>query len=239
MVVERVIMHTIDLWRSLGIRPSSLLSREIPPQFTHKIPGNATIDLSFNKFTREISNSVILKNQESKSFSGIPLLCGEVTEHDCPIPSSPISSPAIVVIPKTIESDILESSPRGKKPGQNKLKPGIIIRIIVKDIVGIGFVIMVFLLAYKLKRKKRVEATMKQKSKIAKDNWSITSLSSKSRGFMRWSCLRKRGEYEEKSNTREDQSESKSHDNQRQKENEHEKEGILVTVDGEKQLELN
>ncbi|MBA0860493.1 hypothetical protein Goshw_018132, partial [Gossypium schwendimanii] len=215
------------------------LSGEIPPQFTHKIPGNATIDLSFNKFTREISNSAVLKNQESKSFSGIPLLYGEVTEHDCPIPSSPTSSPAIVVISKTIESDILESSPRGKKPGQNKLKPGIIIGIIVKDIVGIGFVIMVFLLAYKLKRKKIVEATMKQKSKIAKDNWSITSLSSKSRGFMRWSCLRKRGEYEEKSDTREDQNESKSHDNQRQKENEHEKEGILVTVDGEKQLELN
>ncbi|MBA0703114.1 hypothetical protein Goari_027372 [Gossypium aridum] len=56
---------------------------------------------------------------------------------------------------------------------------------------------------------------------------------------MRWSCLRKRGEYEEKSDTREDQSESKSHDNQRQKENEHEKEGILVTIDEEKQLELN
>ncbi|MBA0590550.1 hypothetical protein Gorai_019252, partial [Gossypium raimondii] len=111
--------------------------------------------------------------------------------------------------------------------------------IIVKDIVGIGFVIMVFLLAYKLKRKKRVEATMKQKAKIAKDNWSITSLSLESRGFTRWSCLRKRGEYEEKSDTREDQSESKSRDNQRKKENEHEKKGTLVTVDGEKQLELN
>ncbi|MFQ6662070.1 hypothetical protein Gotur_030006, partial [Gossypium turneri] len=172
-------------------------------------------------------------------FFGIPLLCGEVTKHDCLVPSSPTSPPAIVVIPKTMESDILESSPRGKKLGQNKLKPGIIIGIIVKDIVGIGFVIMVFLLAYKLKRKKRVEATMKKKAKIAKDNWSITSLSLESRGFTRWSSLSKRGEYEEKSDTREDQSESKSRDNQRQKENEHEKKGILVIVDGEKQLELN
>ncbi|KAA3476249.1 putative LRR receptor-like serine/threonine-protein kinase [Gossypium australe] len=132
-----------------------------------------------------------------------------------------------------MESDTLELSPIGKKLGQNKLKPGIIVGIIVKDIVGFGFVIMVFLLAYNLKRKKRVEATMKKKANIAKDNWSITSLS-----VYEW-CLRKRGEYEEKSDTREDQSESKSHDNQWQKENKHDKKGILVTVDGEKELELN
>ncbi|XP_022740482.1 probable LRR receptor-like serine/threonine-protein kinase At4g37250 [Durio zibethinus] len=227
------------------------LSGEIPPEFAEKIPGNAIIDLSFNNLTGEIPDSVVFKNQESKSFFGNPDLCGEVTRRDCPIPSSassssnvspPTSPPAIAAIPKTMDTDKPEPSSGAKKPGRNKLKPGTIIGIVVGDIAGIGFVIMVFFFVFKLKRKKRVETTMKQEANTVKDNWSITSSSSESRGFTRWSCLRKRGEYEEESDTtsdtEEDQSRSKSHDNQRQQEQEHDKKGTLVTVDGEKQLEL-
>ncbi|XP_022773941.1 probable LRR receptor-like serine/threonine-protein kinase At4g37250 [Durio zibethinus] len=227
------------------------LSGVIPPQFAEKIPGNATIDLSFNNLQGEIPDSVVFMNQESKSFSGNPDLCGKVTGRDCPIPSSPSSSPnvssptsppAIAAIPKTMDSDTPEPSSGANKPGQNKLKPGTIVGIIVGDIAGIGFVIMVFFFVYKLKRKKRVETTQEQEANTAKDNWSITSSLSESRGFTRWSCLRKREEYEEESDTssdtEEDQSGSKSHDNQRQQEQEHDKKGTLVTVDGEKQLEL-
>ncbi|XP_022752086.1 probable LRR receptor-like serine/threonine-protein kinase At4g37250 [Durio zibethinus] len=227
------------------------LSGVIPPEFAEKIPGNATIDLSFNNLTGEIPDSVVFRNQESKSFSGNPGLCGEVTRRDCPIPSSPssspnvsspTSSPAIAAIPKTTDSNTPESSPRAKKPGQSRLKPGTIVGIIVGDIAGIGFVIMVFFFVCKLKRKKRVETTTKQEAKTAKDNWSMTSSSSEPGGFRRWSCLRKRGEYEEESDTtsdtEEDQSGSKSHDNQRQQEQEHDRKGTLVTVDGEKQLVL-
>ncbi|XWS29771.1 hypothetical protein CRYUN_Cryun24cG0059200 [Craigia yunnanensis] len=223
------------------------LSGVIPPQFAEKIPGNATIDLSFNNLTGEIPDSVVFMNQESKSFSGNSDLCGEATGRDCPIASSPSSSPnvssptsppAIAAIPKTMDSDTPEPSPGAKKPGQNKLKPGTIVGIVVGDIAGIGFVIMVFFCVYKLKRKKRAEITQKQEANTVKDNWSIASSSSESRGFTRWSCLRKRGEYEEESDTEEDQSGRKSHDNQRQQEQEHDKKGKLVTVDGEKQLEL-
>ncbi|XWS45217.1 hypothetical protein CRYUN_Cryun15aG0117200 [Craigia yunnanensis] len=222
----------------------------IPPEFAEKIPGNATIDLSFNHLTGEIPDSVAFTNQESKSFSGNPDLCGEVTRRGCPIPSSPSSSPnvsspsspAIAAIPKTIDSDTSEQSPGAKKPGQNSLKPGTIVGIIAGDIAGIGFVIMVFFFVYKLKRKKRVETTLKQEANTAKDSWSIASSSSESTGFTRWSCLRKRGKYEEESDTtsdtEDDQSGSKSHDNQRQQEQEHDRKGTLVTVDGEKQLEL-
>ncbi|EOX91550.1 Leucine-rich repeat protein kinase family protein isoform 2 [Theobroma cacao] len=227
------------------------LSGVIPPQFAERIPGNATVDLSFNNLTGEIPDSIVFKNQESKSFFGNPDLCGEVTRRDCPIPSSPsspsnvspsTSPPAIAAIPKTIDPDTPEPSPGAKKSGQSKLKPGTIVGIIVGDIAGIGFVIMVFFVVYKLKRKKRVETTPKQEANTVKDNWSITSSSSESRGFTRWSCLRKRGEYEEESDntsdTEEDQSRNKIHDNQRQQEKEHTKKGTLVTVDGEKQLEL-
>ncbi|XVF17617.1 hypothetical protein REPUB_Repub10bG0138700 [Reevesia pubescens] len=215
------------------------LSGEIPPEFAEKIPGNATIDLSFNNLTGEVPDSVVFTNQDSKSFSGNPDLCGEVTRRDCPIPSSPTSPPAIAAIPKTMNSD---TPPGAKKPGQNRLKPGTIVGIIVGDIAGIGFVIMVFFLVYKLKRKKRVETTLNQEANTVQDNWSISSSSSESRGFTRWSCLRKRGEYEEESDTtsdtEEDQTGNKSHDNQRQSEQEHDKKVTLVTVDGEKQLEL-
>ncbi|XVE87062.1 hypothetical protein DITRI_Ditri18aG0086000 [Diplodiscus trichospermus] len=221
------------------------LSGVIPPQFAEKIPGKATVDLSFNNLTGEVPDSVVFRNQESKSFAGNPDLCGEVTRRECPIPnvSSATSPPAIAAIPKTMDSDTPGPSPGAEKPGQNKLKPGTIVGIIIGDIAGIGFVIMVFFIVYNFKRKKRVETTLKQEANTAKDNWSITSSSSESRGFTRWSCLRKRGEYEEESDTtsdaeEEDQSGGKSHDNQRQQEQEHDKKGTLVTVDGEKQLEL-
>lgn len=224
------------------------LSGVIPPEFAEKIPGNATIDVSFNNLTGEIPpDSVVFQNQDSKSFSGNPDLCGEVTSRDCPIPSSPTSPPAIAAIPKTVDSDTPEPS---KKQGQNnRLKPGTIVGIVVGDIAGIGFVVMVFLLVYKLKRKKRVETTPKTtEANTAKDNWSITSSSSESRGFTRWSCLRKRGEYEEESDTTSDTEEdhhqssnNKSHDNNQRQQAEQElndRKGTLVTVDGEKQLEI-
>ncbi|XWS41850.1 hypothetical protein CRYUN_Cryun17cG0118300 [Craigia yunnanensis] len=222
------------------------LSGVIPPQFAEKIPGNATIDLSFNNLTGEIPDSVVLMNQESKSFSGNPDLCGEVTRRDCPIPSShnvssPTSPPAIAAIPKTMDSNTTDPSAGAKKPGQNKLKSGTIVGIIVGDIAGIGFVIMVFFFVNKLKREKSVETAMKHETNTAKDNCSITSSSSESRGFTRWSCLRTRGEYEEESDTTsdtEDQNGSQNHDNHRHQEQEHDKKGTLVTVDGEKQLEL-
>ncbi|OMO56585.1 hypothetical protein CCACVL1_26435 [Corchorus capsularis] len=146
-----------------------------------------------------------------------------------------------------MESDTPEASPGGSKSGQkqNKLKTGTIVGIVVGDIAGIGFVVMVFLLVYKLRKKKKVETTLKQEANTAKDNWSITSSSSESRGFTRWSCLRKRTEYEEESDatseTEDDQNQrgnNKSHDNQRHPEQEHDKKGTLVIVDGEKQLEL-
>ncbi|KAE8715721.1 putative LRR receptor-like serine/threonine-protein kinase [Hibiscus syriacus] len=226
-----------DNLRDLNVSYNKL-SGEIPSQFAEKIPDNATIDFSFNNLTGEIPDSVVFTSQESKYFSGNPYLCGEVTGRDCPIAFSPSSSPpAIAAIPKTIEP-----SPGAKRTRQNRLKPGTIIGIIVGDIAGIGFFIMVFFIVYKFKSQKRVETTAKREATSAgnDDNWS-TSLS-ESRGFKRWSCLRNITEYEEESETisetEEDQSGTKSQDNQRQQGQEHDKKGTLVTVDGEKQLEL-
>ncbi|XP_039000804.1 probable LRR receptor-like serine/threonine-protein kinase At4g37250 [Hibiscus syriacus] len=204
------------------------LSGEIPPEFAEKIPGNATIDLSFNNLTGEIPDSAVFKNREPESFLGNPFLCGKVTKRDCPSPS-PTSPPAIAAIPKTPDTG-------AKKSPQNKFKPGTIVAIIVGDIAGIVLVIMVFSVIYKIKTKKRVplESTLKQEDNAAQDNRSLTSPSLEPRGFSIWSCLRKKGEYEEESDTEEEEE-----DNQRREEQEHDKKGRLVTVDGEKKLDLD
>ncbi|KAE8671621.1 DCN1-like protein 1-like [Hibiscus syriacus] len=202
------------------------LSGEIPPEFTEKIPGKATVDLSFNNLTGEIPDSVVFKSSESESFSGNPLLCGKVTKRDCPSPS-PTSPLAIAAIPKTPDTGAKKSPP-------NKFKPGTIVAIIVGDVAGIGFIIMVFFLINRIKSKKRVllETTLKQEANTAQDNRSLTSPSLEPRGFSRWSCLRMRGEYEDESGTEEE-------DYQQQQEQEHDKKGTFVTVDGEKKLDLD
>ena len=230
----------------------------IPVQFAEKIPGNATVDLSFNNLTGEIPDSSALLNQKTASFSGNPGLCGKPTKNLCPIPSSPSSEPrvsaptsppAIAAIPKTFDSPPL--APAGNGSSQQKqgggLRRGTVIGIAVGDIVGIGILAMIFLYVYRLKRKKDVESAIKDEAAAARSETS--SSTSESRGFTRWSCLRKRVEEEESSETTSSSDsdvEARDGHNQKGRENlkQHEssgqqnKTGTLVTVDGEKELEV-
>lgn len=233
----------------------------IPPEFGAKIPGNATIDLSFNNLTGEIPKSQLFLNQEARSYSGNPDLCGEPSKNPCLIPSSPSSSPpntsdttsppAIAAIPRTINSNpatmppgSASGSPQGRQSG---LRPATIVGIVAGDIAGIGVLAFIFLYIYRLKKKKKeqVESTPKKEANAAKvsDEWS--SSSSESKGFTRWSCLRKKAEGEESSDTASSDSEGDQNgqdNNQRQQDQQHQdqsKRGTLVTVvGGEKELEL-
>lgn len=234
------------------------LSGEIPPQFGEKIPGNATIDLSSNNLTGEIPESSVFMNQERSSFSGNSDLCGEPTRNPCPIPSSPsylpnitapTSPPAIAAIPKTIGSspaNIPPGSATKPQQGPRGLRPGTIIGIVIGDIAGIGILAVVFFYIYQLIKRKNIESTLKKEANAAKDTLSVSSSSSsESRGFTRWSCLRKRGDGDEESDTSASDVEDnyqrgrKSHDNQRYQEHDQQnKKGTLVTVDGDKELEL-
>ncbi|KAI4315003.1 hypothetical protein L6164_027857 [Bauhinia variegata] len=228
---------------------------EIPAEFAEKIPGNATLDLSFNNLTGEIPDSIVFTSQQPKSFAGNPDLCGEPTNNSCPnpfLPSSPpnvsghSSPPAFAAIPKTINSPPDSATPPESANGssqqkQNGLRRGTIIGIVVGDVVGIGVLALIFLYVYRLKRKNAESAT-KKKAIAANSDWS--SSSSESRGFTRWSCLLKRTEEEESSESREcsdsdveEQHTHKGHENQRQQLAEENKKGTLVTVEGEKELE--
>ncbi|XP_065875025.1 probable LRR receptor-like serine/threonine-protein kinase At4g37250 [Euphorbia lathyris] len=210
------------------------LSGSIPSEFAAEIPFNATIDLSFNNLTGEIPDSTIFVNQKSDSFTGNPDLCGGESRNPCPIPSSPTSPPAIAAIPRTIASGPSETA---HSSGDSGLKPGTIVGITVGDIVGVAILGTIFFYVYQLKRRKKVENTVKKEANSAKDE-TFSSSSSESKGFTRWSCLRKRGDNEEDtddstSSENDDVVDPKSQQNQEQN-----KAGTLVTVDGEKELEL-
>ncbi|KAL5556928.1 hypothetical protein UlMin_039164 [Ulmus minor] len=228
------------------------LSGKIPTQLAEIIPGKATVDLSFNNLTGKIPETEAFLNQESSSFSGNPGLCGEPTKNPCPIPSSPSSQPnisaptsppAIAAIPRTINSNPESFPPGSSSHRQNGLRPATIVGIVAGDIVGVGILAMIFVYIYRLKKKKGTETTLKTEANIPKDDCS--SSSSESRGFTRWACLRKRAEDEESSSETSSSGEEEEHkkgqkgrqENQRLPENRQRK-GTLVTVDGEKELEL-
>ncbi|OAY35513.1 probable LRR receptor-like serine/threonine-protein kinase At4g37250 [Manihot esculenta] len=222
------------------------LSGPIPPEFASQIPGNATVDLSFNNLSGEIPDSTVFLNQKASSFTGNLDLCGEPSRNPCPIPSSPsslpnvsspTSPPAFAAIPKTTTS-IPATTPPGSATGSGGLRRGTIIGIIVGDIAGAAILGMIFFYVYHLKKRKNVEKTLKKEANTAKEEtWS--SSSSESRGFKRWSCLRKRDNEEATdSTTSDDDDDPRSVENQRPQEQEQNKGGTLVTVDGEKQLEI-
>ncbi|KAL3592156.1 hypothetical protein D5086_010796 [Populus alba] len=228
------------------------LSGPIPQEFANEIPSNTTIDLSFNNLTGEIPESSLFLNQERSAFAGNPHLCGQPTRNQCLIPSSvsplpnisaPTSPPAIAAVPR-----IIGSSPATSRPGETAtgsgqdeggLRPGTIAGIIVGDIAGVAVLGLVFFYVYHcLKKRRHVETNIKNEANIAKDSWS--SSSSESRGFTRWACLHKRGENEEDSGSTSTDNEAGPLDHSQRHTDHHDqnKEGTLVTVDGEKELEL-
>ncbi|KAK6151222.1 hypothetical protein DH2020_016154 [Rehmannia glutinosa] len=238
------------------------LSGEIPPQFATKIPANATIDLSFNNLTGPIPESNIFFNQDTISYSGNPELCGKPLKNLCPIPSSvatlpnssssvPESPPAIAAIPKTIDSDPATAAPGGGNPPQVKktgLRTGTILGIVIGDIAGIGILVLIFIYVYQLKKRKTLNTAIKKEAESAKDfDWasssSAASSSEESNWLRSWACLKKHRHAAEEEESASESTNSDSDDVDTEKNHamhaaQEQKNGALVTVDGEKELEL-
>ncbi|XP_073038798.1 probable LRR receptor-like serine/threonine-protein kinase At4g37250 [Primulina eburnea] len=226
------------------------ISGEIPPEFANKIPGNATIDLSFNNLTGPIPESFIFFNQETKSYSGNPELCGQPLSNPCSFPSSiatqpntyiPESPPAIAAIPQFIDSipSAAGNQPQGR---ENKLKIATILGIVVGDVVGICVVAAIFLYVYHLKKRKTTE----NEAKGEKDfDWASSASSSDENNWLKtWPCLKKQhhsATEEDKETSSEATNSShisnlpKNHDMHA---NQEKKKGELVTFDGEQELEM-
>ncbi|KAA8547165.1 hypothetical protein F0562_003569 [Nyssa sinensis] len=228
----------------------------IPPEFGDDIPANATLDLSFNNFAGEIPESSVFLNQDTKSFSGNPALCGKPLKNLCPIPSSistlpnvaaPTSPPAIAAIPNTIDtSPAITRCTIANGSNRNRgLRPATIVGIVVGDLAAIGILALIFLYVWQLKKQKRVAETKNTDNNEVDGgkefDWASSLSSEASKWIRAWRCLRKQGnDDEETSDTStvdsDDEGEGrKGHENEMQQE---EKGGALVTIDGEKELEL-
>ncbi|KAA8536229.1 hypothetical protein F0562_028707 [Nyssa sinensis] len=235
------------------------LSGSIFPEAVKKIPANATIDLSFNNLTGEIPRSIALDNQKTESFAGNTHLCGKPLKKLCIIPSTLStppnvsinnSSPAIAVIPKTIDSAPVNNShqtPNGtQKQPQRGLQPGAIAGITVGDLAAIGIIAMVILYVYQLKKKKRITTTTSKAIAENKDQEKGTkdepAMPKDSRGLATWSCLSITNGEETSEATGSDSDENSEHneavvDNEKEQEK-YKKQRSLVMVDGETELEL-
>ncbi|KAL6993802.1 hypothetical protein U1Q18_011917 [Sarracenia purpurea var. burkii] len=239
------------------------LSGEIPPEFGTQIPTNATIDLSFNNFTGEIPKSSVFLNQEAKSYAGNPELCGKPLMNPCSIPSSisstppnasepTTSPPAVAAIPKTINSaPATTTSPPGPaKNGRsrNGLRPGTIAGIVVGDFLGVVILALIFLNFYQWKKKERgvANTTNSAKPNGAKGRDGSSYSSEESKGNRAWACLRNQpnddDEEESSEITNSDAEEveevkTRNRGGNRPAEQE-QKRGELVTVNGEKELEI-
>ncbi|KAD4888202.1 hypothetical protein E3N88_20275 [Mikania micrantha] len=237
------------------------ISGEIPPEFTNKIPSNATIDLSFNNLTGPIPVASVFLKQEQRSFAGNSELCGKPLDNPCLIPSSgstppnvssPAKSPpALAAIPKIVDSSHSDnSSNTSSAPSKSGLKTSTIVAIVVGDIAGIAVMAMIFI--YILKKRKRVALDNNQKH-INEPNkefdWASSSEDQEHKWLISWPCLFKRRVTENEDSSNEsissDTDESDvatavsqtNHDDLIGKEVK--KKGELVTVDGgEKELEL-
>lgn len=225
------------------------ISGNIPPKFAKQIPQNATIDLSFNNLTGPIPESLALLNQKNERFDGNADLCGKPLKNLCSIPSTlsnppndTTSSPAIAAIPKTIDSTpVTSSSPNGtQSQEQHGLKPGTIAAIAVGDLAGVSFLAMVIVYVYHMRKRKN---SLKQ-TNAATNSENKPEVSMKqdpvvvTKKPMPWSCL---GE-----EISEATSSDGEHDHNNKMEvadhlhtNEvHDRKGMLVSVDGETELEL-
>ncbi|XP_015066924.1 probable LRR receptor-like serine/threonine-protein kinase At4g37250 [Solanum pennellii] len=225
------------------------LSGDIPPEFGSKIPPNATIDLSYNNISGAIPESVVFIKQNRKAFSGNPELCGAPLKNLCPIPSTvtslpnsaePTSSPAIAAIPKPIDSNPAAESP---KEGKNGLRTGTIIGIIAGDIAAVGVLALIFMYVYRAKKKKRnIENNIKKEAETAKDfDWASSASSEEYNWLRSWTCLKKprHGDEDELSEASHSESESSQLGHPQQNHvHTAQKTGELVTVDGERELEL-
>ncbi|CAH8344332.1 unnamed protein product [Eruca vesicaria subsp. sativa] len=215
------------------------ISGEIPPGIGANFPENVTVDLSFNNLTGSIP---VFLNQKSDFFTGNPGLCGD----PCPISSSPsvisdadspTSTPAIAAIPNTISSNPVNNPTTQQKnrTPRTGLRPGVITGIVIGDIAGIGILVLILLYIYRCKKNKNIanNNNVNKPREEPTDTITLSPSSSssstspdESRRFTKWSCLRK------------DPETTPSEDEEGGYNASTDKQGTLVTVDGEKEMEI-
>lgn len=222
------------------------ISGEIPSGFAQQIPTNATMDLSYNNLTGLIPATNVFLNQPASSFSGNSELCGEPLKKQCSVMSPPPDSPpAIAAIPKTVASNPATAASGGEssRDKQTGLSPGTILAIVVGDVAGIGIIAVIFLYIFFVKKRKRKTTDDNEEESGKEFDWAAAASSAPSTSeeynwLRTWTCLKKQRHLADEGGA----SSSESTDSEEEKgaENppEAEMKGALVTVDGDRELEL-
>ncbi|CAK7329973.1 unnamed protein product [Dovyalis caffra] len=228
------------------------LTGPISQAFAKRVPVNATIDLSFNNLTGAIPESLALLSQKTESFRGNVDLCGKPLSNLCSIPSSlstppnvTTTSPAIAVIPKPLDSSTSQPNSTANTQNQAKsgLKPATIVAIAVSDLVGIAILALVILYVYQIKKRKTLVNQTNPQNKEQKfslpSKTVVVKEETEPRKPAKWPCLTSKGEETSETTTSDDDDrDDEDNNNTNYSESNQEKDGKLVIVDGETELEL-
>ncbi|CAJ1977386.1 unnamed protein product [Sphenostylis stenocarpa] len=235
------------------------ISGTIPPAFAKQIPGNTTVDLSFNNLTGPIPESLALLNQKTEFLSGNSDLCGKPLKILCTVPSTEssappnvtTSSPAIAAIPK-IDSNPSANSTGTTTSSQNVspsgLKPATIAAIVVGDLAGMALLALIILFIYQQRKKRHPDPNSKPNTNAASANNSEKKDETASRQdadtrtvtpSLPCSCLTiKEEETSEATSSDSDHESNTAVDIMAAQNGNLPKQGTLVTVDAETNLEL-
>ncbi|TKY50975.1 Receptor protein kinase protein [Spatholobus suberectus] len=236
------------------------ISGTIPPAFAKQFPGNTTVDLSFNNLTGPIPGSEALLNQKTEFLSGNVDLCGKPLKILCTVPSTAstappnvtTSSPAIAVIPKTIDTTPSTNSTGTTTSSQNVspggLKPAAIAAIVVGDLAGMALLALIILFIYQQRKKRHPNPNPKpntnasaagnsenKEQTIARQDADVRTVTPS----LPCSCLTiKEEETSEATSSDSDRESNTAVDIIAAQNGNLPKQGTLVTVDGETNLEL-
>jgi len=237
------------------------VSGTIPPSFAKQIPGNATVDLSFNNLTGPVPESLALLNQKTEFLSGNAALCGKPLKVLCTVPSTEsmappnvtTSSPAIAAIPKidsNPSTNATGTTPSSQSVSPSGLKPATIAAIVVGDLAGMALLALVILFVYQQKKKRysdprpnsKGDTNAASRNNSVKKDETVSRQDADARAVtpsLPCSCLTiKEEETSEATSSDSDRESNTAVDIMAAQNGSLPKQGTLVAVDGETNLEL-
>uniref|UniRef100_A0A0D9XBD3 Protein kinase domain-containing protein n=1 Tax=Leersia perrieri TaxID=77586 RepID=A0A0D9XBD3_9ORYZ len=242
---------------------SNRLAGAIPPEMATRMPANVTIDLSYNNLTGAIPTVAPFAVQRPTAFAGNAELCGRPLDSLCafavadvpPNGSTAKSPPAIAAIPTnpTEALPVGDGEAAGAPPeSKGRMRMATIIGIAAGDVAGIGVLLVVFMYVYQVRKKRQNEeaAARQRMGVVFKKPEPDESSPDGGIGRSLSCCLRKKNPGDESDVSTEmvtDTSSSpskeciKPDEKHPSTESKKKKDGggaVLVTVDGEAELEM-
>lgn len=242
---------------------SNRIAGAIPLAMASRLPANVSIDLSNNRLTGAIPAVAPFVAQRATAFAGNDKLCGRPLDSLCsdasasavdpPNVTAPKSPPALAAIP-TNPADAMHggdgSGAPGSGGGQGRMKLATILAIATGDLAGIAILFVVFFYVYQVRKRRQRQEVEKQRmgAAVFKKPEPASDESPDAVGQSLSCCLRKKKAGDDSDDTEEDVTDTsatfaaKEANHNADKEavaaKKKAKESVLVTVDGEAELEL-